>query len=239
MERASPRSAWPGRCIALPLIFEKPHWLGPSYFALDLANRIFHELELNLPTTYVAIDIATDKVASLGELLLLFALLRHCSPALQDNITAGTRFAFLVVGDIGTVTLVILFNVVGGVLSIYNFVANNLGPPDPSQYDSSDNTVSKVLGSYPAVNATQYAIYLVGAISFAIQCVLVVRELHKADTFHDAPRFTILLLATAFLIRSVVSFIFVMVFGLHGRWATYTEQLIHMVFYGPLSARSG
>jgi hypothetical protein len=202
---------------------------------LDVANRIFHELELNFPSYYVAIDIPMSKLASLGELLLLFALLLHLSPALADNANLDLRSTVARVGDICIVILVVLFNVVGGGLYIYNFVAYNLGPPAADGFGSSDQTITKVLGSYPWVNATLYALYLIGAISFAVHSLLVIRALHRADAFCKTLRVNIPLLATSFFIRSLVSFVFVMLFGLHPRWANFTEQLIHMVFYGPLS----
>jgi hypothetical protein len=221
--------------VPCPLIVLKILLTGPSYFCLDVANRIFHELELKYSSYYVAIDIPMSKLASLGELLLLFGLLLHLAPTLQDNVNLGLRSTFVNVGDICIVILVVLFNLVGGGLYIYNFVAYNLGPPASGGFGSGDNTLTKFLGSYPWVNATLYALYLLGTISFAVHSLLVIRALQRADTFCKALRVNIPLLATCFFVRGLVSFVFVMIFGLHSRWANYTEQLIHMAFYGPLS----
>lgn len=200
-----------------------------------MANRVFHELELELSSYYVAIDIPTSKLASLGELLLLFALLLHLSPALESNASLDLRSTWVRWADICIVVLVVLFNLVGGFLYIYNFVAYNLGPPSPGGFGSGDNTLTKFLGSYPWVNVTLYAFYLLGAISFAIHSLVVIRALQRADTFCKALRVNIPLLAASFFSRSLVSFIFVVVFGLSGRWANFPEQLIHMAFYGPLT----
>lgn len=202
---------------------------------MDVVNRVFHELELEFSSYYVAIDIPTSKLASLGELLLLFALLLHLFPVLESNVNIDLRSSWVKWGEICIVILVVLLNLVGGFQYIYNFVAYNLGPPQPGGFSSGDNTLTKVLGSYPWVNTALYAVYLLGAISFAIHSLLVIRAFHRADTFCKALCVNIPLLAATFFTRSLVSLVFVMVFGLSGRWATFTQQLIHMAFYGPLT----
>ena len=205
-----------------------------SYFGLDVANRIFHELELIVPAMYIAIDIPMEKLVSLSEILLLIALLYYLSPALQENVTIGKRAAFAV-GDVCIVILVVLLNVVGGVLYIYNFVMHNMSPPDPDELEDGDNTITKFVGSVPWLNATLYGLYLLGSISFAVQTMRARQELDRTESSCKTLRINIPLLAISFSTRSLVRLVFFLVFELHGRWATYYEQLIHMAFYGPLS----
>jgi hypothetical protein len=188
-----------------------------------------------LASYYVAIDIPITKLASLGEMLLLWALLIHLTPVLRSNAKLDLRSSWATRADTCVVLLAALLKILGAVVYIYNSVAYNLGPPPPGGFDWGNHTLAKFLGSYRWINPASFVLYLLGAVVFAIYSFLVMRGLRRAEALCKALRLNIPLLAASFVTRSLVSLVFAVVFGLVSLRANAILQLIYMALYGPLT----
>src|SRR5271154_3517138 len=155
------------------------------YFAIYFADRICHEYTLNIDLSYVLIYIIRDKMCSLGELLLVIAIL---STDDIDNFAGKASeggAALLSLLKILLLLLIVLLQFASAGLGTYQGAMGFLvpeyrnpnAPPDPTK----DEVFNKVDLACKIINPLSYGLVLAAAVFYFFSAILARHGLRKLD----------------------------------------------------------
>jgi hypothetical protein len=202
-----------------------------SYFALDIANRVFHERQMKFPTAYIGIDVAMGSLPSLADGLLMLYLKAY-SPV--DTECAGP---FVTIAMIFAFVFYWLSSVAAKGTQIWSLIAQKATGTGNGGFKSSggySNLAAKALRIYRDVYSAATGMHLLFAISFALASVAFLRQRSKNQTLHNGPYLAIAILAASFLVRGVFDFVITFIYRQNG-YVSLIIQLIFMATYGILS----
>jgi lysylphosphatidylglycerol synthetase-like protein (DUF2156 family) len=185
-----------------------------SFFAVDLANRVLHELQTTISSAYLGIDVGIGSLSNTADGLLQVYLIKH-SPV---DISKAGWFPRLVMILAAVVYALTSFATRG--TQTWSVVAQIYGGGDTSVKYWQD------LGSAASGMILLYAIgWTIFAFSFVRQTSATQQRL----------RWGVAVLATSFLGRNVVVFVFALLYSQYQHHAGYGVQLAFLALYGLLS----
>jgi hypothetical protein len=208
-----------------------------SFFGIDLTDRILHELELKVNIMYYRISIPLETFSLFGDFMLLCFLLLPLAQALMDHaVVSEQRSTFFRLGHKCFCSILLILFVADRITFIYgSLTVDFIGPSYKPTLASSGASIFQISGAYPKLNVTFYGLYLAGAISFTAITVSVLLRLKRVEVLHKTFLICLPLIFASIAVRSIVNFVYALIFKLLTRPQSHTTQLIHMVFYGFLS----
>ena len=196
-------------------------YLG-SFFAVDLSNRVLHELGINISSGYLGIDIGIGSFSAIADGLLQGYMILH-SPV---DIKTASRLPRLLM----TLALVFfsLTSISGKGTQLWNvliqiYYSTGTGSNDPSSH------------IYQDLGTAASGMILLFAIGYALFSLQYVRRLSTAEGNRKRLRWGVAILAAAFLVRNIVVFVFVVIYSQYHHIAALGVQLVYLAFYGLLS----
>lgn len=202
-----------------------------SYFASDMTNRVYHELERKVPTEYIGINVVIGSLASIADGLLMVYLLNN-SPI--DVAHAGPFGALAMVPEI------VVFFITGAAsrgTQIWNLlVQNSVNTGSDSDGDGkTDGIITKSLRIFNYLDTVASGMLILFAICFAIIAGRFLNHLSKTKTLRKRLSSAVAVLTAALLVRNSVKFAFALIYSQLNKIATLGIQLAYMAIYGPLS----
>jgi hypothetical protein len=202
--------------------------LTHSYFASDITNRIFHELERIEPWEYIGINVVIGSLASIADGLLMVYLLNRSPVSLEH---AGR------VGTLAMILAIVVYWIIGTAskgTQIWNLVIQN-SPPDSSDDGTTPSILTKSQTIFQDLDTVASGMQLLFAIGFAILARRYLNHLSQTGALRKRLSFAVSVLAIAFLVRNAVKFAFALVYSQLNKTAWLGTQLVYMAIYGPLS----
>lgn len=204
-----------------------------SFFALDLVNRVYHEMEQIIAVVWIAIDIPMGALASIADATLMIYFTKH-SPV-QVKRQSG-RVAWFIMYTAIWIYSLSSFAAKG--VQIWDLILMIQGEDNENAsatpFQESGST-SSALNAFLKLSTASAGILLGFAIGLAILAFLYVRRLSETHVFHRRLVWTVSILATCYLIRNAVSFVFWLLYSQLEHIAGLGIQLVNMAFYGLLS----
>ena len=196
-----------------------------SFFAVDLSNRILHELGMNLSSAYLGIDIGIGSFSSIADGLLQGYMIIH-SPVDIKTASRLPRLLMILALVLYSLTSIStrgtqLWNVI---LQIY---LSSAGGSD--SYSEPSSQIYQDLGTAAC------GMILLFAIGYALFSIQYIRRLPTTEGKRKRIRWGVGILAAAFLVRNIVVFVFVLIYSQHQHIAALSAQLVYLAFYGLLS----
>jgi hypothetical protein len=188
-----------------------------SFFGVDISNRVLHELQTTISSAYLGIDVGIGSLSNTADGLLQTYLLKY-SPI--DIKTAGWIPR----------TLMILALIVYAVTSIgsrgtqiWSVIA---------QISGSSGSISKFWQYVACAAAGTILLFAIGWSIFAISFL---KQLAPEHAMRTRLQWSIAVLATAFLGRNIVVFVFYLLYSQFAQTAGHGVQLTYLALYGLLS----
>lgn len=207
------------------------------YFAIYFADRICHEYTVNADLSYVLIYVLRDKMCSLGELLLVIAILSTDDIDNFAGEASGGGAAVLSLLKILLFILIVLLDFASAGLGTYQGVMGFLVPeyrnPNPPPDPTKGEVFNKIDLACKIINPLSYGLVLAAAVFYFSSAILARHGLRKLDGPYKSLRRWVLVLAAAFLIRSLCSLIYSVFTVLKNLQQTPVIEMIYMVIYGP------
>lgn len=195
-------------------------------------------MEQIMPVEWIAIDIPLGALTSIADATLMIYFTKH-SPV-QINRRSGLLPWFIMYGAILVYSL---SSVAAKGVQIWNLILQIDGKdvtdtPAATIHGSNDNGLSsylKALAAFERLSTASAGILLGFAIGLATLAFLYTRRLSETHVFHKRLVWTVGILATCYLIRNAVSFVFWLLYSQLHHIAGLGIQLVYMAFYGVLS----
>ena len=199
-----------------------------SFFILDIANRVFHELQPTVTSGYIAIDIPLRSMASIADGVLMVYLFTHSPVDVKD---AGFWPKLAMIFALVIYWLIGVFASRG--IQIWNLVYQL----SPSKGNGSENNdwLAPSVRINQDLDAAASGMQLLFAIGFALLSVVFIRHLSRTNTLRKRLAWGVAVLAAAFLVRNIVTFVFTLLYSRFDHIASLSVQLVYMAFYGLLS----
>jgi hypothetical protein len=201
----------------------------PSFFGIDIANRIFHELEAKFPREYIGIDVAMGSLSSLADGLLMLYLKKY-SPV--DTKSSGP---FVNIVSLFALVFYWLSSVATRGTQIWGAVVTGNRNGNSGSSGGLSHIMMKALTVYRNAYSAASGMHLLFAISFALASIIFVCQLSKTPTLRNPPYRAIAILAASFLVRGVFNFVVTYNYTQIHRSASLKTQLVFMAAYGLLS----
>ena len=205
--------------------------MAHSFFASDIANRIFHELECKEPWEYIGVNVVIGSLASIADGLLMVYLLNK-SPV---DVAHGGHFAVLAM-----VLAIVVYFIIGTAskgTQIWNLVVQNsvdIGS-DSAGNGNTPAIITKSLHIFQYLDTVASGMLLLFAIGFALLAGRFLKHLSKTKTMRKRLSLAVAVLASAFLVRNSVKFAFALIYSQLNEIASLGIQLTYMAIYGLLS----
>lgn len=185
-----------------------------SYFVVDIANRVMHELELTISSGYLGIDVGIGSLSNIADGLLQTHLLVH-SPV--DMNTAGW----------------LLKLVMRVALVIYSLAS---GGSQGSQIWSVVEQIQTKLDFTPTyvkdLAATAAGMLLLFSIGWTIFAISFIRKIPLDHATRKRLQWAAAVLAASFLGRNILVFVFFLLYSQYEHTAGDGVQLAYLALYG-------
>jgi hypothetical protein len=198
-----------------------------SFFAIDIDNRVFHELERKNPMENAGIDIPLGSLASIAYRLLMLYFMKH-SP--MDVAYAGA-FAGLAI-----FLAVLIYSIISAAskgTQICNIMTQNAADAGSNSDGNSNDPLIKSTVFKDLDTAARGMLLLFG-IDFALLSISFLHHLSKSQRSRKRIFFAVATLAAPFPVQNVVKFVFILIYAQYNGIAALGIQLIYIAFYGLL-----